>query len=336
MALLVVGTLAYALVVAGSLFLQGCSRFRAYTAVVAGAPWLYAGLLGGVWATAGLTVDRAIVVWVVAQAVPGALLCAVAVRAIGLGRPDAGLLAETVPFGLRAWLGGLAHFLNARIDQVILGLLAAEQALGVYAVAVNASEILFYLPAAVATAMLPAVAAADVGLQVERTLRAFRCVAVVTVAGAVAAAALGPLLVPVVFGDAYRAAVGPFLWLLASAPGYAACAVFSSGLLASSSPSLSSLGPAVALVVTVALDLLLIPAHGATGAAAAASGALLAGGAAAAVAFRRRAGLPLRRLVPGRADLAVLRGAAGRALPRPAGAQSPARRARRRAGASPS
>ena len=43
-------------------------------------------------------------------------------------------------FGLRAWVGTLSRFLNFRVDQILMGFLASEAALGIYAVAVNASQ----------------------------------------------------------------------------------------------------------------------------------------------------------------------------------------------------
>jgi O-antigen/teichoic acid export membrane protein len=314
LALLGLGALATAIGGAGFSFLQGSSRFRPYTRVLTLGPWLYALLLAVTWAATGLTVARAALAWVVAQAVVALLLCRSSVRGIGFARPDISLLREAIPFGLRAWSGGLAHFLNARIDQIIMGLIASEAALGIYAVAVNGSEVLFYIPSAVAAALLPAVARGDAEAQVERTLRVFRLVIVATLAAVAIAAAAGPLLLPLVFGEPYRDSVGPFLWLLPSALGFAASSVFSNALLASSAATLSSVGPVISLTLGIALDLVLIPRFGASGAAAAASVALLAGGAAAATAYRRRAALPLGALFPRRADLAALPGLADRAL----------------------
>jgi O-antigen/teichoic acid export membrane protein len=141
----------------------------------------------------------------------------------------------------------------------------------------------------------------------------------ITLLAVAAAAALGPFLLPVVFGHAYSGSVEPFLWLLPSAFGYAASAVFSNALLASGAPARSSLGPVTSLAVGVPLDLVLIPSLGATGAAIAASVALLCGGTAAAVAYGARAGLRPAALIPRRDDVALL-----------------AARAIRRAGARPS
>ena len=306
-------TLATALVTAGYSYLQGCSRFRPYGLVQSTASWFYALLLAVTWAASDLTATSAAVIWVVSQTLPGLVLARECRRGIGMGRADLALLGESWRFGVRAWIGGLSHFLNARTDQILTALLASEATLGIYAVAVNASEVLFYLPSAVAAALLPAVARESPGAA-TRTLPVFRAVTLLTVAAVAVAALLGPVLVPVVFGDAYSDSVDPFLWLLPSAFGFVASATFSSALVASNAPGLSSLGPLVALVAGIALDLVLIPSHGAAGAAAAASAALLAGGAAAAIAYRSRTGFGWGELVPRPRDLRTLRLLARRAL----------------------
>jgi O-antigen/teichoic acid export membrane protein len=168
--------------------------------------------------------------------------------------------------------------------------------------------VLLYLPAATATALLPAAARTETGVRTEQALRAFRSAAVVTVAAALVGAALGPILLPVVFGSSFEDAVTPFLWLLPGALGFAAMAVFSYALVGGSAPGSSSVGPFVSLVVGVSLDLVLIPRFGASGAAAAASAAFLAGGCAALLAFRRLHPFPWRAFVlPRRGDLVVFR-----------------------------
>jgi O-antigen/teichoic acid export membrane protein len=311
---LLLATLATALVYAGYTYLQGCSRFRPYGVVQSTASWLYAALLVASWVGPGLTPTRAASAWVVSQALSVVVLLAACERGIGIKAPSLGLLRESIGFGLRAWGGGLSHFLNARTDQILTALIASEATLGIYAVAVNASEVLFYLPSAVAAALLPAVARERGGQAAERALRVFRALALVTAAATILAAVLGPVLIPLVFGESYRQSVGPFLWLLPSALGFAASVTFSTALVASNAPGLSSLGPAVSLISGIALDLVLIPAYGASGAAAAASAALLAGGVTAATVYRSRAGFAWGALVPRAQDVRALRLLARRAL----------------------
>lgn len=308
LAILIAGTLASALVEAGAAFLLGCGRLRRLALITATASWVYPILLGVVWLSAGLTVTRAALAWVAAEVLRALLLLRQSARGVALVRPRLSVLVDSMRFGIRVWVGSFARFLNFRIDQILMGLMASEAALGIYAVAVNASEVLLYLPAATATALLPVAARAEPGQRVQQTLRAFRSAALVTIGAVVVAAILGPLLLPVVFGSAFRGSVEPFLWLLPGALGFAATAVFSNALVASTSPGLSSLGPLVSLVVGVALDLVLIPRFGATGAAAAASMAFLAGGSVAVVAYARRSPFAWRALLlPRRGDLEVLR-----------------------------
>ena len=225
-----------------------------------------------------------------------------------IGNPSRRILVEEIGFGIRLWIGSLARFLNFRTDQILMGFLASEAALGFYAVAVNASEILLYLPSSAATALLPLIARTEAVRRGEETLRAFRSVAFVSAIGAVAAAILGPLVLPAVFGDAFDESIIPFLWLLPGTLGFAASTVFSNALVGSSSPGLSSLGPIVSLTIGFALDLALIPQYDATGAAVAASAAFLAGGAVALATYHRVTPFSWRALlVPHRGDLDVLR-----------------------------
>jgi O-antigen/teichoic acid export membrane protein len=312
LAIIAAATLVSALGDAGYVFLLGSNRLRPIALITASASWVYPLLLVVLWSTVGLTVLRAALVWTASESIRALAYLRQSTRGLALSRLDPGLLVEAVRFGSRAWVGSMARFLNFRTDQILMGFLATEAALGVYAVAVNASEVLLYLPAATATALLPAAARADGGLRTEQALRAFRSAAVVTAAAALVAALLGPLLLPVVFGAPFEASVTPFLWLLPGALGFAATAVFSYALVAASSPGLSSVGPFVSLVVGITLDLVLIPRFGASGAAAAASAAFLAGGCAALIVFRRRNPFAWRALLlPRRGDLAMFRALAG-------------------------
>jgi O-antigen/teichoic acid export membrane protein len=294
-------------------FLIGCGRLRHAAAISASGGWLYAGALAIALVTVDLTVGSAAVAWVGAHLAWAALLAIVGLRTAGIRPPSTRLFAESVRFGARAWVGGVALLANARLDQILVGVIASELALGLYAVAVNGAEILLFLPTAIATSLLPAVAREHEMTSAERTLRTFRAALVLTLGSIVVAAGLGWLLIPLVFGSDFSDAVGPFMWLLPGALGYTALSIFSNSLLASRAPGLSSFGSAAALGAGLALDIALIPAFGASGAAAAASAAFLAGGAVAGVLYRREVGFAWRELVPTAEDLDFLRRVAQRA-----------------------
>jgi len=206
----------------------------------------------------------------------------------------------------------LSTFLNARVDQIITGLIANNVILGFYAVAVNIGEVLLYLPEAAAAVLLPSLATNTDEERAHRTLGSFRALSLITGACIVVAAIVGAPLIPVVFGPSFEPSTAPFLWLLPGALGFVALRVFGSALVASSRPGRSSLGPLAALVVGVALDLVLIPAYGASGAAFAASIAFIVGGAVALAVYRRLVWFAWSALLPGPADVDVVtRGAVG-------------------------
>ena len=192
LAVIVAATLVSALGDAGYSVLLGCERLRPLALITATASWVYPVFLLAIWSTVGLTVLRAAVAWTVAESIRAAAYLAQSKRGLIVSRLDPGLLVEAVRFGSRAWVGSLSRFLNFRMDQILMGFLATEAALGVYAVAVNASEVLLYLPAAMATALLPAAARTEAGLRVEQALRAFRSAALVTTAAALAGRAARP------------------------------------------------------------------------------------------------------------------------------------------------
>jgi len=210
-------------------------------------------------------------------------------------------------FGSRAWAGSLSTLLNARSDQILMAFIATQTALGIYAVAVNASELLLYIPSAVAAAMLPAISATDSAMAPGRALRVLRVTMLIGVATMLVAALLGPPLIPLVFGEPFDPSVEPFLWLLPGVVGYSAMSVTTSALLAAGSPGRSSVGPVISLVVGIALDLILIPELDATGAAIAATAAFAAGGTTGLLLYRHTAGFAWSGLLPRADDLRDIR-----------------------------
>jgi O-antigen/teichoic acid export membrane protein len=307
LAVLGAAVLASALADAGYMFVLGCSRFRLHAAVTIAAAWLYAATVGLVSLLGELTVVRAGLIWVSFQLVKGVVLLVASAVAEDLGRPSRTVLRASLGFGARAWIGTLSTAFNERVDQILVALIASEATLGIYATAVNGFEVLLYPAAAAATVILPLAARAYPERRAEQVLGAFRSVALLTLAGGVVAALLGPWLLPVVFGSAFTYSAAPFLWLLPGALGFVALAIFSNALVASSAPGLSSSGPLVSLALGVILDFVLIPPFGASGAAVAASAGLLAGGVTALILYWRVASFAPRELVmPERRDLELL------------------------------
>jgi O-antigen/teichoic acid export membrane protein len=305
--LLVTGATASAVASAGAAFLSGVRRWRAQALASAAAPWLYALLLVAVSTQTALTVRLAFLLWDVYYIVWAAALVVTAIRLQRLGRPSIALLRRSLGFGVRAWAGSLSQLLNYRADQLLMGFLTTQAALAVYVVAVNASEVLLILPGAASTALLPVLARSRDGNRSERTLRLFRILTLLTLAGMICFAAAGPVLIPAVFGTRYQASVTPFLWLVAGTLGFVATAAFTPALFAISAPGIASIAQVASLTVDIVLDIVLIPRLGPTGAAIGSTAAFYTAGLVALGAYRRRVPFSYRALLPRRGDLATAR-----------------------------
>jgi O-antigen/teichoic acid export membrane protein/GT2 family glycosyltransferase len=297
------GTVASAFLAGGFALLIGSSRFRQQALATAVAPWIYVGMLLVLWKTVGLSVLYTGLLWAASIMLWALMLLWGAARGVGIARPNIRLLRISLGFGLRAWGGSIFRFLNFRTDQLLMGFISTEAALGIYAVAVNASEVLLYLPTATATALLPVISSSERAAGAIRTLTIFRTLIMLTAVSLAVSALAGPFLLPIVFGEAFRGAVEPFLLLMPGALGFAALIVFSNALVATSSPGRATIGPFVSFVTGTALDFALIPRYGASGAGAAASAAFVTGGVVALLVYRERTGYDWRLLIPTSRDV---------------------------------
>ncbi len=197
---------------------------------------------------------------------------AIAIRLIRRGfcrgwrKPDTRLGLKVCRYGLRAQVGGAFTLLNLRLDVAILGALAGPAVLGVYAVASKYAELLRLPGLALTYVLYPRLATrtpAEAGRRVAAMLpRAFGLNLLV----AVPLAAAVPLL-PLIYGDAFADAVVPAFILLVGLIGEGVAGVVSAYLYGVGRPGANSLGIGVAVLVTVALDVLLIPRYQAVGAA---------------------------------------------------------------------
>ncbi len=206
-------------------------------------------------------------------------------------RPDPRLAAEICRYGLRGQLGGMLSLINLRLDVVILGALVGPGTLGVYAVASKYAELLRLPGLAITYVLYPRLAVRDraaAGRDVAALMpRAF----VLTVLAAIPLAAGVPLL-PVVYGPEFGAAMVPAFILLFGLIGEGVAGLVSAYLYGVGRPGANSIALGVSVLVTVGLDLALIPRYHAVGAAAASAAAYLTSSAALLVCY-----FAVRRLV---------------------------------------
>jgi O-antigen/teichoic acid export membrane protein len=202
----------------------------------------------------------------------------------GWKRPDPQLGREICHYGLRGQLGGMLSLINLRLDVVILGALVGPGTLGVYAVASKYAELLRLPGLAITYVLYPRLAVRDrieAGRDVAALLpRAF----IMTAVAAIPLAAAVPLL-PLVYGPAFASAMLPACILLFGLVGEGVAGLVSAYLYGVGRPGANSIALSVSVVVTIGLDLALIPHFHVIGAAVASAAAYLTSSAALLVCY---------------------------------------------------
>lgn len=191
------------------------------------------------------------------------------------GRPDRALGTDVVTYGMRGQLGGLITLLNLRLDFAILGAMVGPAVLGTYAVASKYAELLRLPGTALTWVTYPQLAALDDLDAARRVRRLLGPATVGVVAAAVPLLLLCPWVMSLLYGAEFDPAIGPARVLLVGMLLAGASGLASGYLYARGRPGVNSLAMGVGLAVTVVLDLLLIPRHGAMGAAVASTSAYL-------------------------------------------------------------
>jgi O-antigen/teichoic acid export membrane protein len=183
------------------------------------------------------------------------------------------ILPTLIGFALPAFGGNLVQYLNYRLDLFLVAGFRGYRDVGLYAVAVAVAQMVWLISSSAATVLLPRVAAhqTEVGEMGKLTARVARLTLTACLAASVVLAFVGREFVSVVYGSAYEPSADALLLLLPGVVGLAYASILASYIAGSGRPVLNLLVALVALVATVAADLILIPTSGIAGAAIASS-----------------------------------------------------------------
>jgi O-antigen/teichoic acid export membrane protein len=256
--------------------------------------------VNGVLAAVGaLTVGTAVGVWIAGQVAIAAVFgWYVARRLAGFGRPDLALARRSLAFGAKAHAGRVMLLGNYRLDQWFVGAISGARELGWYSVAVAWAEALWYLPTALAAVARPDLVRARVREAGKQAARVFRVATLITGAAVLVMVAAAPFLCVTLFGEDFRGSVDDLRVLAAGAIGVVAVKLFGVALVAKGRPVLQSVGIGAGFVLTIVLDIVLIPPFGGLGAALASTLAYAASGTVMGVLFIRALGASPVELVP--------------------------------------
>ncbi|MDF0732948.1 oligosaccharide flippase family protein [Pseudomonas entomophila] len=193
-----------------------------------------------------------------------------------------------------------------RSDYLFIGALLGSTALGHYAMASAAAELLLIVPEAVTTPLMKRLLQQDAGME-KLTPLALRLTATVMLGACLGMALIGEWLIVTLFGAEYQPAYPALLALLPGLLGLCYASILRLDLLGKNRPGTVSLLMGVGAALNLALNLILIPQWGIVGAAAASSIAYLVVTIAMLVLYGRLSGVPLQQtLIVLPSDLAPL------------------------------
>ncbi len=217
-------------------------------------------------------------------------------------------IREVLAYAFPCYLGNFLQFLNYRLDVFIVNYLSGRDALGLYTLAVSLAQMIWLVSKAAATVLLPNVAALQeaAAANAQRTAQITRVAFAISLASALLLALIAAPLVPWIFGEDYRPSVAPLLWLLPGIVAFSVTNVIASYLAGIGKPRLNLYVALTGLVVTIVLDLSLIPSFGIVGAAIASTLSYTTSTVIILWLFRRQSGLRVQQvLLPTREDIAL-------------------------------
>jgi O-antigen/teichoic acid export membrane protein len=226
------------------------------------------GLVGAA-ATGLLTVASAVLVYVAANLVTMLVAIPVAMRYTngveGISRSIAGSLLR---FGWRSQLSTLSNMLNERFDQLVISVVLAPAKLGLYVVAWTLTAPIGLIGMSVGMMALPAMARQDSDRARIAVARRYVSLTIVaSLAVAVPAVLMAPLLIDFAFGDRFASATDSARLLLLASVVFGVSRVLGSILKGLNRPLDAGLAEGGGLVVTFAGLAVLIPVLGIVGAA---------------------------------------------------------------------
>lgn len=177
------------------------------------------------------------------------------------------IFKDLVKYGVKAYFGNLAQFLNYRLDMFLVAIFLTPAAVGYYSIAVGIAERLWMLPGAIASVLFPRISSLKNVAANNLTPRISRHTFFFTIFLSLILAILAKPLIKLFFGITFLPSLIPLLVLLPGIIALSVSKVLTADLAGRGKPQYGSYSSFVALVLNVLLNLWLIPRWGISGAA---------------------------------------------------------------------
>lgn len=169
-------------------------------------------------------------------------------------------------YGIRGYGADLLGNVILYIDQIVLIGMLAPEAIGLYAVAVSLSRMLNVFSTSIVMVLFPEASGMPPQEAAALSLRVYKISTVLGLAAALVLAGLAPLVLRILYGSAFLAAIPVFRLLVLEVVIGGAAMVLAQAFMAAGSPGVVSQSQGLGLAVLVPLLLVLVPQYGVIGA----------------------------------------------------------------------
>ncbi|MEZ4859685.1 MAG: flippase [Caldilineaceae bacterium] len=176
------------------------------------------------------------------------------------------VMKATAGLGLRGHVGNILYFFNYRLDVFIVNYFLGLASVGIYGVGTKMAELVWYFPNAVGFVIFPKAAATSAQEMNRFTPLVFRMTLALSAVAGVGIALVGRPLINLLYTNAFDGAYAPLVALLPGVVLLGSARVLTNDIAGRGYPQYNSINAALALVLTVIFDFLLIPRMGILGA----------------------------------------------------------------------
>lgn len=180
---------------------------------------------------------------------------------------DSKCFKESFKFGVKSQLGNAFQILNYRLDQLLVGFLLGPGLLGIYVVATKAAELFRFFSLSIVFVLEPLISRKPSKEAWQLVSKYYVPIFLLNAGIICIGFFLGPVIIPVFFDAWSTDSIVPFNILMAGLLFTGANGLIGAYSLGLGKPQLNTYAIACALVVTVILDVVLIPIYGIVGAA---------------------------------------------------------------------
>ncbi|MDH5185711.1 MAG: oligosaccharide flippase family protein [candidate division WOR-3 bacterium] len=178
---------------------------------------------------------------------------------------------KSISYGVRSVLGLLFHYLTRRLDIFIINFFLSPVQVGFYAIAIMLAELPWYIPSAFGTVLFPEVSGMDKEQANKFSATVCRNTVFITAVASLLLALFAKPIIGIFFSARFYPSLIPFYLHLPGTLALGITRVLGGNFQGTGRPEFGTLMALVSFLVTVILDILLIPRLGINGAAIAAT-----------------------------------------------------------------